>query len=192
VGNNSGLRIITHMADDLSGQNTHPPSHLERVQLLFVRHEAALRVFVRGLQPSLADADDVLQETFLTVSRKADDFREGTNFMAWATRIARYKLLEQARQLRRANALSGQAMEALMEDQPDLESIHLQERALASCVARLTQRMRELLVQRYVGRRTSEQIGTAMAMTPLAVRVALSKARTLLRDCVAGELRHTS
>ena len=46
----------------------------DEVQLLFVRHEGAIRAFVRALQPSLADADDVMQETFLTVSRKASTF----------------------------------------------------------------------------------------------------------------------
>ena len=50
------------------------PSATEEVQLLFVRHENSIRAFVRALQPSLADADDVLQETFLTVSRKASTF----------------------------------------------------------------------------------------------------------------------
>jgi DNA-directed RNA polymerase specialized sigma24 family protein len=44
-----------------------PPSPAEQVQMLFVRHEGAIRAFVRALQRSLADADDVLQETFSTV-----------------------------------------------------------------------------------------------------------------------------
>ena len=63
------------MSDEL--QNT-PPTAAEQVQMLFVRHEGAIRAFVRALQPSLADADDVLQETFLTVSRKASSFEPGT------------------------------------------------------------------------------------------------------------------
>ena len=74
------------------------PSATEEVQLLFVRHENSIRTFVRALQPSLADADDVLQETFLTVSRKASTFELGTNFVAWACSIARLKVLENFRQ----------------------------------------------------------------------------------------------
>jgi hypothetical protein len=35
------------------------PTPAEQVQLLFVRNEGAIRAFVRALQPSLADADDV-------------------------------------------------------------------------------------------------------------------------------------
>ena len=58
------------------------PTVTETVQLLFVRHENSIRAFVRSLQPSLSDADDVMQETFLTISRKASSFEPGTNFLA--------------------------------------------------------------------------------------------------------------
>ena len=86
------------------------PSATEEVQLLFVRHENSIRTFVRALQPSLADADDVLQETFLTVSRKASTFELGTNFVAWACSIARLKVLENFRQKKRSNLLSEAAI----------------------------------------------------------------------------------
>jgi DNA-directed RNA polymerase specialized sigma24 family protein len=50
------------------------PTPTEEVQLLFVRNENAIRAFVRALQPSLSDADDVLQETFLTCFAKGIQF----------------------------------------------------------------------------------------------------------------------
>jgi len=65
-----------------------PPTAAEQVQMLFVRHEGAIRAFVRALQPSLPDADDELQETFLIVSRKASSFEPGTHFVAWACGMA--------------------------------------------------------------------------------------------------------
>jgi RNA polymerase sigma-70 factor, ECF subfamily len=97
---------------------TEAPNATEEVQLLFVRHENSIRAFVRALQPSLSDTDDVMQETFLTVSRKASSFEPGTNFMAWACSIARLKVLEHFRQKKRANALSEAAISALAEDAP--------------------------------------------------------------------------
>jgi len=53
-----------------------PPTAAE--QMLFVRHEGAIRAFVRALQPSWTDVDDVLQETILTVSRKRSSFEPVT------------------------------------------------------------------------------------------------------------------
>ena len=69
------------------------PTPTEEVQLLFVRNENAIRAFIRVLQPSLSEVDDVLQETFLTVSRKASSFEIGTYFTAWACWIACLKVL---------------------------------------------------------------------------------------------------
>jgi RNA polymerase sigma-70 factor (ECF subfamily) len=116
------------MTDPENG--TEEPDATEAVQLLFVRHENSIRAFVRSLQPSLSDADDVMQETFLTVSRKASTFEPGTNFVAWACGIARLKVLENFRQRKRANVLSEAAIIALAEDAPSPQSIHERERAL--------------------------------------------------------------
>jgi RNA polymerase sigma-70 factor (ECF subfamily) len=52
---------------------------------------------VIALMPDFSRVDDVVQETFLTVTAKADDFVEGTKFRSWAFSIARFKVLEAAR-----------------------------------------------------------------------------------------------
>ncbi|MEZ5301436.1 MAG: sigma-70 family RNA polymerase sigma factor [Verrucomicrobiales bacterium] len=166
-----------------------PADTTEAVQLLFVRHEPAIRAFVRALQPSLADADDVMQETFLTVTRKAAAFELGTNFVGWACGIARLKVLENLRTQKRATVLSEAAIIALTEDAPEPEITNDRERILENCVQRLPPKLRDLLWRRYSSRQSSEEMAVAAGMTPTAVRVALTKARGFLRDCVASELR---
>ncbi len=166
-----------------------PPTTAEHVQLLFVRHEGAIRAFVRALQPSLADADDVLQETFLTISRKASAFEPGTSFVGWACGIARLKVLENLRQKKRANVLSEEAINALAEDAPASELIAERGMALTRCVEKLAPKSRELLWRRYSSRQDSDEMAAGLGMTSTAVRVALSKARAFLRDCVAVELQ---
>ncbi len=166
------------------------PTPVEQVQMLFVRNEGAIRAFIRSLQPSLADADDVLQETFLTVSRKAESFELGTNFVAWACSIARLKVLENLRQKKRLNALSVAAINALADDAPASEFIAMREERLNGCIEKLSPKSRELLWRRYSGRQDSDDIADAMGMTSLAVRVALSKARAFLRNCVSLAPNH--
>lgn len=163
----------------------------EQVQLLFVRHEGVIRAFVRALQPSLADADDVMQETFLTASRKASTFEPGTNFVAWACGIARLKVLENLRQRKRATVLSEAAIIALAEDAPAPEVTALREAALASCLEKTTPKVRDLLWRRYLSRQSSDEMAGALSMTSTAVRLALFKARSFLRDCVTSELKNS-
>ena len=142
---------------------------------------------MRALQPSLSDADDVMQETFLTVSRKASTFEPGTNFVAWACGIARLKVLENFRQRKRANVLSEAAIIALTEDAPSPQSLSEREDALEGCLEKLTPKVRDLLWRRYSRRQSSEEMAEAAGMTSIAVRVALSKARVALRDCINSQ-----
>ena len=167
------------------------PTPTEEVQLLFVRNENAIRAFIRALQPSLSDADDVLQETFLTVSRKASSFEIGTNFTAWACGIARLKVLENFRQTKRANVLSEKAIIALTEDVPSPESFKEREQALEKCIAKLPSKLRDLLWRRYSRRQSSDEMAEALGMTSNAVRVALSRSRMSLRDCINLQLKKT-
>ena len=176
------------MADPKNGTEEADPT--EELQLLFVRHESSIRAFVRSLQPSLADADDVLQETFLTISRKASSFEPGTNFVAWACAVARLKVLENLRQRKRVTVLSEAAIIALTEDAPSPQIISETESALESCLARLAPKVRDLLWRRYSRRQSSTEMAQAAGMTPNAVRVALTKARQALRDCITVQLRH--
>lgn len=175
------------MTDPETGNDA--PDATEQVQLLFVRHENSIRAFVRALQPSLSDADDVMQETFLTISRKAATFEPGTNFVAWACGIARLKALENFRQRKRANVLSEAAIVALTEDAPSPQSLQEREDALAGCLDTLTPKMRDLLWRRYSRRQSSTEMAEAAGMTSTAVRVALSKARVVLRDCINFHLQ---
>ena len=165
------------------------PTVTETVQLLFVRHENSIRAFVRSLQPSLSDADDVMQETFLTISRKASSFEPGTNFLAWACGIARLKVLENFRQNRRSNVLADTAIIALAEDAPTPELLIERELALEACIEKLAPRMRDLLWRRYSRRQSSVEMADAVGMSSTAVRVALSKTRAMLRDCIHAKTR---
>lgn len=185
----AGLRHYLLMTDDVSDL---PPTAGEQVQMLFVRHEGAVRAFVRALQPSLPDADDVLQETFLTVSRKASSFEPGSNFVAWACGIARLKVLEQHRRQRRATVLSEAAILALAEDAPSENVTQMREAALARCLEKIAPKARDLLWRRYNGRQSSDDMAEVSGMTSTAVRVALSKARAFLRDCVSAELEKST
>jgi RNA polymerase sigma-70 factor (ECF subfamily) len=158
-----------------------------RVQQLFIRHQGIIKAFILSLQPGFADADDVLQETFLVVTRRAADYREGSNFTAWACAIARFKLFE-ARRRATSPTLTEEALAALCDDAPD--EAFLQERlpALRECLRRLAPRARELVWLRYHSELASETIARQLEWKEPAVRVALSKARAFLRDCVQGQL----
>jgi RNA polymerase sigma-70 factor, ECF subfamily len=184
------------MADDLSSSNAPsnggeaalPSDKTMRIQQLFVKHQLAVRAFILSLEPNFTDAEDLLQEVFLVVTRKAGDFKEGTNFFAWACTIARFKLLEMLRRRARAQDLSEEVIEALCAVDPQELFDDTRLTALQHCLDQLAPKARQMMYLRYYGEHSPSEIARLVSWTPNAVRVALSRARSVLQDCLERRL----
>jgi RNA polymerase sigma-70 factor (ECF subfamily) len=165
--------------------------HTLHVQQLFVRHQQAVLGYVLSIDPCLADAQDIVQEVFLTVSRKAQTWTEGTDFLAWACTVARFCTLHYQRtRARRAARLDEDVVELLHGNAaPDEAGFQREVAALQRCLGRLAPRARELFWMRYHGGQMPEQIAEAVGWTANAVRVALTRARTFLRECMEQQLK---
>lgn len=60
---------------------------------LWMKHEAALRAFVRATCPNAQEVDDLMQEVSIVALRKFSSLDDHSAFGAWACLIARYELL---------------------------------------------------------------------------------------------------
>ena len=160
------------------------------IQQLFVRYQAVILAYVLSIEPNLADAQDIVQETFLTVSRKADTFTAGTNFPAWACTVARYQALSHhRRRARQACLLDDDVMDMLTADSSVDAPVWEEEiTVLKGCLLKLAPRARELIWARYHRQAMPEDIAEEIGWTPNSVRVALSRARTALRNCLESSL----
>lgn len=162
-----------------------PDEHTLHVQQMFVRHQQALLGYVLSMEPNFADAQDIVQEVFLTVSRKAVTWTRDTDFMAWGCTVARYEVLMfQRARARRVARLDEDVMELLHgADAPDEAVFRRRVSVLQECLGKLAPRARELIVRRYHQAQMPEQIAPQVGWSVNAVRVALTRARQTLRDC---------
>lgn len=158
---------------------------------LFVRHQPRIKGFILALLPDFAAAEDVLQETFLVVRQKAGEFEPGTNFLAWALRIARFQVMKaQAARRRQEERFSDEVLEALADSAP-LEPAVWDERRLAllpGCLERLAPQARRMVELCYRDEHGPREIARRLDWTPAAVSVALSRARKALRECIERQL----
>jgi RNA polymerase sigma-70 factor, ECF subfamily len=161
--------------------------HTLHVQRLFVKHQRQLRAFVLSLWPDITASDDILQEVFLTVTRKAYDFREGTDFVAWSRAIAQFKVIE-ARRIVRRNIVAAEVLEALVADCPASWADDRRLSSLSRCMKTLAPKARELIHLRYVEELSPTEIAKRLARTVNSIAVALAKARVLLRRCLDNQL----
>lgn len=161
------------------------------VQALFVKHAATLRGFVVALLGDFGSVDDVLHETFLTVSAKAGEFTPGSNFVAWAKTIARFKVLEARREnWREVPGFSEEALEALCVSEPEEDTSSLEQRlaALSRCIDSLPPQTRRAIDLRYRQAHPAEETARILGWTTSSLYVMLCRARTALRTCVEGKL----
>jgi RNA polymerase sigma-70 factor (ECF subfamily) len=170
-----------------------PPSleeHTLNVQTLYVRHQPAILAYVLSMEPGFSDAQDIVQEVFLTLTRKAHSWTSGTNFMAWACTVARYNTLHfQRTRSRRVARLDDDVVE-LLHPAPSFDESAFQHRltTLQGCMAELTPRSHQLVMLRYHHGQMPEKIAETVGWSVNAVRVALSRARQALRECLNRRL----
>lgn len=158
---------------------------------LLTASQPALYACILSLLPDRAAAQDVLQETNLTLWHKADDFEAGTNFMAWASRIARYHVLNQRRKSHRDRLVFDEHLIAeLCERQADrIEDVNRYAELLRDCLNRLSPDQREVLTQRYAPGGSVKQIAAARGQSVGAISQLLYRLRETLLNCVSERMQ---
>ncbi len=167
----------------------------QEVQRLFVANIASVKHYVLSILPNPSEADDIVQEVFITATAKANDFQVGTNFTAWVLTIARFKVMELLRREKRdRNRLSDAVMELLADE---AELFQADERvetfaALKVCVTKLSPKPKSMIEMLYQDEMKPAEIAERMGWAPGGVYVALSRARSQLRTCVKKELKQAA
>lgn len=155
------------------------------IQQLFVRHQSKVRSAALALTGDFSIAEDVVQETFLTATKKAADFDPETNFVAWVLAIARLKVMERRRSDRR---LSREVIESLAASLPEEELEEHRLMPLLDCIDELPPKSQELIRLRYFSEHGPGEIAAILGRSVVGVNAALVKARAVLRDCVTKKL----
>ena len=172
------------------GDDTDSDHSTEFLQLL-AAHDRALSLYVYGLVPHQADADDILQETKMVMWRCFSQFKIGTNFIAWARKIAFHQILSYRRKKKKAHLpLSDEMLDHVGEKIAELtDHQHLRKSALQSCLNNLKEDHRKMMLMRYDEEMEVEEIASAINSTPGAVYRALSRLRMSLLDCISNRLK---
>ncbi len=146
--------------------------------------------YVMSLCHDPSVAKDILQETNLTLWRKAEHFEEGTNFTAWACRTAYYHVLNhRRRQSREQLVFDEDVLDYLAERQESRgETTDLRLEALRICIGRLPSSQRELVERRYRPGASVRDIAEKDGKTEGAISQALFRIRAALQKCVEQKL----
>jgi len=152
--------------------------------------QGAVFGYVMSLCHDHARAQDILQETNLTLWRKAEDFEPGTNFTAWACRTAYFHVLNHRRKASREQLVFDEdVLDYLAERQEErTEGARDRLAALHRCLEKLPERQRRLVERRYRPGASVQAIAADDGKSEGAVSQALYRIRAALQQCMEKQL----
>lgn len=167
---------------------------IERVQrgdrgafeLLVRRHNQRLYRAARAITRDDGEAEDVLQQTWLSVYRNLAQFRGDAAFSTWATRIA----VREALAATRRRPVIAEAVET---SAPDASPAAEVERAqlgalLERCLHAIPQGNREVMVLRDVLELDTAETAACLGLSEEAVRVRLHRGRAAVAATLTEQL----
>lgn len=185
------------MSDDVIRRPGHAPDlpaeAVEEFVRLLSQNQRRLLLYILTLVPRLTEAEEILQETNLVLWREYESFQPGTNFLAWAFKVAFFQVLAwRKKQQRDRLEFSDAFLETTARELAESND-HLEQRAekLNDCLARLPPDQREIIQLRYREGLGVEQIAARLGRTVAAVYRALSRIRLSLYECVSKGLEQS-
>jgi RNA polymerase sigma-70 factor (ECF subfamily) len=169
------------------------PSHLSELDKrkllvsLLTRHQRQLLGYIHTIVPHVQDAEDILQETCEVICEKFDQFTPGTEFMAWACEIARWRVRAARTTFARSKiTFNDDVVELLADTMTDMRpELDRREEALEHCMKKLPDRDRDLVCARYAQGASVEEAAERNGRTLDAAYKALARIRRVLFDCVS-------
>lgn len=168
------------------------PDTAEEFVFLLARHERPLAAYVMTMVPHRQDADDILQEAKVIMWRHFARFEPGSNFGAWARKIAFHQVLAYRKRKNRDRLdFSDEFISAVAdESERHSEVLALRERTLQDCLAKLPADHREVLELRYREGLSLDDMALKLQRTACALYRLLSRVRAVLHECVSKQMEH--
>jgi RNA polymerase sigma-70 factor (ECF subfamily) len=158
---------------------------------LLAKHERKIYTYVLSLVPHWADAEEIIQETNVVLWREFSKFQVGTNFSAWAHKIAFHQVLAFRKKKKRERLqFSDEFIKAVAAEADNLEE-QLEERTLLlnGCIQKLNPTHRDILLLRYQDQLNMEAISEQAGRSVGAVYRLLSRIRRSLHECVTKQVQ---
>jgi RNA polymerase sigma-70 factor (ECF subfamily) len=162
----------------------------------FLENRDSIMAFIVALTRDFDVAEEVFQDVAVAVlveSSRADDVR---NFLGWVREIARHRVADHYRRQTRQlvqERLSDELVEVICrsfeENETSAAAAQSRMKFLLECIGRLAGRSRELIEGFYRDQKSLKKLAADTGWKENSVKVALSRARKVLADCVEMKLR---
>jgi RNA polymerase sigma-70 factor (ECF subfamily) len=153
---------------------------------LMTQHQGRLYGYLLSLSADPDAANDILQEANIVLWKQWRQFQSGSNFTAWAFRIAHFQFMAyRQRQLRDKTLFSDDLLATLASEAREVDQWHAERSAaLEKCLERMPDRSREAIRLRYADELKVSDMAEILQRSANAVYQILFRARQWLIECV--------
>ncbi|MCG8651066.1 MAG: sigma-70 family RNA polymerase sigma factor [Pirellulales bacterium] len=160
-------------------------------QELIEDHQSPLRAFILAICPDHSSVEDILQETNRVLWEKRTDFQLGTNFLAWARKIAQFQTMSFLKTSKRKSWLRFdselvQALAEMIETQDKQRNQRAE--ALKHCLSQLSETDTALIQWRYKEQLSVRQISLLTSRSEGALKQVYLRIRNQLRLCLERKI----
>lgn len=161
---------------------------------LFTQHSRQIYWSILAAVPRTHDADEIFQETNVMLWEKFEEFAPESNFLAWARKVAHFKVLEYHHRQRRDDRVFSQEMLEAVAAETERQSSQADARRqyLAECLAQLAFPDRQLIQRRYAPGATVNSLAEQIGRSVKTVYGSLARIHQALFDCVTGKLQNAA
>lgn len=152
------------------------------------RHQAEIWRYVRFLGAGDAQADDVVQDTFLAVLKKPPSCREPAAVRAYLRMIARNAFLASLRKTNRQAEFDLDAAEQIWAQTHPRDGGEERLSALDDCLGQLDGRAKQAIDLAYRENQSRADIAAKLEMSDDGVKSLLRRTRDVLRQCVERKI----
>jgi RNA polymerase sigma-70 factor (ECF subfamily) len=163
----------------------------QRFLSLFLRSEREVFRYVAALVPNLTDAEDIVQQTALSLWEKFDSYDQSQPFTPWACRFALYEALHWIDRHQKWKALlaGGLAEELTNRREQLLPELECRLKHLEGCLNKLPPEHRDLVEGYYHRRNGIEALAESAGRSVDATYKSLQRIRHSLRTCIEAAVR---
>lgn len=180
--------LMSSLPHQLAPEAGHDPVTAARVEELYTTHVALVRLVCRSLLRDRIEAEDAVQQTFLSAQRALMNGSSPRDAAAWLATIARHESLARVRARMRDPLPVDTEVEA---GGPDAYAVAVTRQGvgeLRDALAELPAQQRDAILMRELRGLSYEEVASELSITPTAVRSLLFRARQSLQVRLRGAL----
>ena len=191
------MRPLPDRSSDLPSAGDSTPGELSdsESEARIEEIQSDLRGYIISLSGHGHDCDDILQETNLFLWERRADFQAGSNFKAWAFKVAYFKSMASRRdRVRRGEVVFSEDISQRISAEAGLHFGTRPDKisALRRCLGKLTTDELRLIKVKYQQQKSLSSFALQTGKSIDAIHKSISRVRLALRSCVENVLSSNS